>query len=201
MHDPIAYTYDADTHCPGCATARFGEDESGNVPDDAYDNGGNAVGAIFSWTEWWQIDGKCETLVCGTCGGEIAVAHNDPHSMGCPDYEPTWPRADQEAAGREGWDIFECGDSEHEPFELERLVDPASVPELGLDQPAFEDDPDAWEHVVTMATAGDGTDLHNRALLFLAYEAPGELLHVAYWRAGVGGACPCRSCRSVHRLR
>lgn len=26
MRDPIAYTYDADTHCPDCAVARFGRE-------------------------------------------------------------------------------------------------------------------------------------------------------------------------------
>lgn len=86
MHDPIAYTYDAATHCPGCA-AEYAGGQGALDSNTAEDSAGNAIGAIFSWTEWWQIDGKCETLTCDTCLGEIDTAHNDPHSENCPDYE------------------------------------------------------------------------------------------------------------------
>lgn len=100
---------------------------------------------------------------------------------------PGWPAADQDAAIREGWDLFECSDLEHEPFELERI----DFPEDGTEAP-FAGDVEAWEHVVTRAVAG--SDLHNRALLFLAYVSPGEIVHIAMWRAGLGDDCPCVPC-------
>lgn len=102
---------------------------------------------------------------------------------------PDWPAADQDAAISEGWDVFECRDTEHEPFELERI----DFPEDGSEAP-FAGDPEAWEHVVTRAVAG--SDLHNRALLFLAYASPGEIVHIAFWRAGIGDQCPCVGCTS-----
>lgn len=70
MHDPIAYTYDADVHCEGCSAARFGYDRHGFIT--GIDSEGNEVGAIAPWDEWWEpsIDGP-QTLVCGTCLGEI----------------------------------------------------------------------------------------------------------------------------------
>lgn len=64
-HDPIAYTYDADVHCPSCAIARFGS-EPGHPwpPEDATDSEGNGVGAIAPWDE-------ADDLTCGTCGTVI----------------------------------------------------------------------------------------------------------------------------------
>jgi len=71
-HDPIAYTYDADTHCPDCAFKRFGRDDNGFVPESATDNEGNGVGAYAPWDEWWDPsqDGD-QVLACSTCGGVI----------------------------------------------------------------------------------------------------------------------------------
>lgn len=100
--------------------------------------------------------------------------------------EPGWPAADQDAAISEGWDLFQC-DLDHEPFELERI----DFPEDGSDA-TFDDDTEAWDHVVTRAV--EGSDLHNRALLFLAYASPGEIVHIAMWRAGLGETCPCVPC-------
>ena len=71
MHDPIAYTYEADTHCPGCAFKRFGRDENGFVPENAEDSEGNGVGVIAPWDEWEGV------LACGTCGGVIREAEDD----------------------------------------------------------------------------------------------------------------------------
>lgn len=68
-HDPIAYTFDADIHCPNCTRERFGRCSHGFIacPDDAHDpmtytdSEGNTVGIIAPWDE-------IETPVsCGTC--------------------------------------------------------------------------------------------------------------------------------------
>jgi hypothetical protein len=91
----------------------------------------------------------------------------------------------------EGWGIFQNTDDEHEPFELNKLDDPASLPELGIDEPVFDDDVSAWEFVI--AKAMEGSTLHNEALLFLAEQSPGEIVHIALW---LGGQlpCPCVTC-------
>jgi hypothetical protein len=69
-HDPIAYTYDADTHCEDCAMARFGVDDRGEIT--GVDSEGNEVGAIFPWSEWHEPTLPLpQTLVCGTCLGVI----------------------------------------------------------------------------------------------------------------------------------
>lgn len=73
MHDPIAYTYEADHHCETCAEARFGRDEHGEITGT--DNEGNEVGAMAPWDEWYANEvymGEIlATLVCGTCLGVI----------------------------------------------------------------------------------------------------------------------------------
>jgi hypothetical protein len=70
--DPIAYTYEADTHCPACAIARFGtEDGRPWPPEDAEDREGNPVGAVFPW------DDEPDGLYCGTCHGTIAEPWED----------------------------------------------------------------------------------------------------------------------------
>jgi len=65
---------------------------------------------------------------------------------------------DHAAARREGWDVFDCGlDPEGKPeIQLQR----EDCPEDG--EPAFADDRDAWNHVVTQARAGSA--LHRAAL-------------------------------------
>ena len=73
--DPIAYTYEADHHCPDCAKERFGVDRNGFVPEDAEDNEGNPVGVVAPWDEWQSFEGGDETLACGTCGEVIAEYH------------------------------------------------------------------------------------------------------------------------------
>lgn len=73
MHDPVAYTYEADYHCESCAEERFGRDKSGWIT--GRDNEGNEVGAVAPWDEWYANDvyeGKASAvLVCGTCGEVI----------------------------------------------------------------------------------------------------------------------------------
>lgn len=76
MHDPIAYTYEADTHCPGCALQRFGRcAEHGQIACCVSDSEGNEPGAVAPWDEWHPAT-RCEFLVCGTCGEIIEESHS-----------------------------------------------------------------------------------------------------------------------------
>lgn len=92
-HDPIAYTYDADHHCPTCTEERFGRTDDGFIAgqnddgSESTDSEGNRVGVIAPWDEWCSGEPGCETLVCGDCGEVIDTAHADPHSPDCEDYE------------------------------------------------------------------------------------------------------------------
>lgn len=80
MHAPIAYTYEADYHCPDCTEDRFGRTDDGFIAgqnDDgteATDGEGNPVGAIFSWeaSEWADTG-----MHCGDCLTEIVEADDD----------------------------------------------------------------------------------------------------------------------------
>lgn len=77
-HSPIAYTYDADYHCPACAARRFGVDESREVFTDAADSENNPIGAVFAWDEWHEpSEPGRQVLACGTCGGFIAEVGED----------------------------------------------------------------------------------------------------------------------------
>lgn len=69
--DPIAYTYEADVHCPPCALRRFGPDADHPqwVDSHAEDREGNEPGAIAPW----DTDPD-HSLVCGTCGAVIYEA-------------------------------------------------------------------------------------------------------------------------------
>lgn len=64
MRFPIAYTYEADVHCPGCARKRFG---AALDDPDTVDSEGNTLGVIAPWDET-NPTGE----YCGDCGGEIA---------------------------------------------------------------------------------------------------------------------------------
>lgn len=75
--NPIAYTYDADHHCPDCTVERFGSDANGWPPQDATDSEGNPLGTIAPWDEWQQGTGDCETLACADCHTIIDTAHRD----------------------------------------------------------------------------------------------------------------------------
>jgi hypothetical protein len=66
MHIPIAYTYEADVHCPACCRVKFG-DEYEDIPD-ARDSEGNPIGALFGWDEWYDVGCGNQTLSCGDCG-------------------------------------------------------------------------------------------------------------------------------------
>jgi hypothetical protein len=73
MHDPVAYTYEADYHCPACAIDRFGREPARPwVREDATDREGNPVGAVFSWNEWCEPSEPGQQVpTCGTCLGVI----------------------------------------------------------------------------------------------------------------------------------
>ena len=85
----MAYTYEADTHCPPCAIARFGTEPGRSwVREVATDSEGNPVGAVFSWEEWHETGmvGRF-TLVCGTCSIVIDECRHGPdHEL--PQREP-----------------------------------------------------------------------------------------------------------------
>jgi hypothetical protein len=93
-YDPIAYTFDADYHCPGCTYKAFGACDgtcnaafcswvacSADKHDDyksPRDSEGNEIGAVAPWEEWWDPGfDECEALICACCGGCIAHAHKD----------------------------------------------------------------------------------------------------------------------------
>jgi hypothetical protein len=77
----IAYTYEADVHCPECARERFrhdttlrnprtkdmydtGRDDGNGVGLDAIDREGNLIHPVY------DID-ENEFTHCGDCGGEL----------------------------------------------------------------------------------------------------------------------------------
>ena len=69
-HDPIAYTYESDNHCPVCAELRFGLDASGFIT--GIDSEGNEVGVIAPWDDWHDPEASGEQwLECATCQGQI----------------------------------------------------------------------------------------------------------------------------------
>ena len=66
MTTVIAYTYEADYHCPDCGYARFGFKV---VIGTAFDREGNNPAPVFSTDEWCNYEGgfqHCD-LACGTC--------------------------------------------------------------------------------------------------------------------------------------
>ena len=70
--DPIAYTYEADVHCPKCAEARFGIcDDHGQIACCVEDREGNRPGVIAPWDEWVHDLSQPDILMCGTCGEVI----------------------------------------------------------------------------------------------------------------------------------
>lgn len=75
---PVAYTYDADYHCPACAISRFGSDDHGHVIEDATDSESNPVGVVAPWDEWHQGTGECETLACSDCHAILDEYHVAP---------------------------------------------------------------------------------------------------------------------------
>ena len=69
---------------------------------------------------------------------------------------------DGKIAQSEGWDIFTVereGETPH--LEIQKLDDPASIPELGYAEPKFDYDEDAVAFVADRART---SDYHKRAL-------------------------------------
>jgi hypothetical protein len=60
--EPVAYTYEADIHCPECTEKRFPKLEG-------VDHEGNEVGAVFSWDEILT-----DHRHCGDCREELVTA-------------------------------------------------------------------------------------------------------------------------------
>jgi hypothetical protein len=74
----LCYTYEADHHCEACTDKRFP-----GIPEDAVDNEGNVIGAVFSWDEWHQGTGEDETLACSDCGGVLDEYKVEPRCDVC----------------------------------------------------------------------------------------------------------------------
>jgi len=75
--EPIAYTYEADTHCPYHARLRFGRDARGIISGESVDSEGNAVGAVYEWDDWSE-DG----LYCGDDLETIRAPYVEPDDGG-----------------------------------------------------------------------------------------------------------------------
>ena len=81
MSSPIAYTYDADTHCVDCAIARFGREPGHDwVVESAIDSEGNTVGALAPWDDFGPAP-----VVCGTCH---SIIHAGSGPISEPDLDP-----------------------------------------------------------------------------------------------------------------
>ena len=82
--DIMAYTYEADYHCPSCTRTRFhwtnkayGYDmgllDSWGIPDSATDREGNLIHPVFNTDEWqelsdWYVEeNPTQRLICGDC--------------------------------------------------------------------------------------------------------------------------------------
>ena len=66
-HDPIAYVYDADLHCPDCTPDDMRH-------EDATDSESNPVGVIAPWGEITRECDDCDGYrveICGDCFGPL----------------------------------------------------------------------------------------------------------------------------------
>jgi hypothetical protein len=95
----------------------------------------------------------------------------------------TWTPDDSQAAMAEGWDVFAVMDVE-EPWQIQRLDDPAEDDRVDFDEPKFDDDVEVWRHLVEQAAAG--SPLHQKALDFMAEHNPAEWDVIVYWTEGEG---------------
>lgn len=101
-----------------------------------------------------------------------------------------WTDDDRFAAGREGWDLFLCPDSDDGGVQLQALVDgpdgwPEGAPIPFCDAPGtLPRDDLVWLHVVQRAR--DGSALHAKALTVLDVLNPSELLRIVRFAAEHG---------------
>ena len=87
-YSPIAYTYEADTHCISCTRRRFSDEPGASMKftKDTDSNGiwcdlgsptlddeGNEIRALYCWEEWQEFDegflaeNPTQYLTCGSC--------------------------------------------------------------------------------------------------------------------------------------
>jgi predicted RNA-binding Zn-ribbon protein involved in translation (DUF1610 family) len=115
MNGPIAYTFEADTHCPACTVERFGTEPGRSWPtDDAEDSEGNRLGVIFPWDEWCEPSAPgLQVLGCGTCGGTIEKHEHEPEAR-CPACgDPIdYCQGHGEIGDPDGWAILQAHDSD-----------------------------------------------------------------------------------------
>ena len=104
--EPIAYTYEVDTHCPYHARLRFGRDARGIIGGESVDREGNAVGAVYEWDDWSE-DGLY-------CGDDLETIRA-PYICACG-HGPN----DHDIAGNESWlcGVCSCVGDELAPFTL-----------------------------------------------------------------------------------
>lgn len=149
----IAYTYEADWHCPDCTAARLGEDCQG------VDREGNEVHAVFSWDEWWQSTDEADVLACGDCGAVLDTTLPNMDAVAADGAEAgkgaaSWVEISSEDDAREVVRLFE--DCEYDiPAPLSgEWADSISARDVlesfGMDSDAFEDHDvstvlNAWE--------------------------------------------------------
>lgn len=92
-------------------------------------------------------------------------------------------------ADGEGWSLFECADSDHEPVELQAIACPDDWPDFKdyawKVDPEFPncDDQGAWRHVIEQALAG--SEMHQATLMCLHRISPGEFTFIT--RHTLGG--------------
>lgn len=107
-HDPIAYAYDADVHCPECAAERFGDKLDDPKTEDSE---GNTLGVMFSWDE-----GSERGTYCGDCSAEISA----PWCEGCDSdictHKITCDACGEETLDRESWGDGDIGSNDMPSF-------------------------------------------------------------------------------------
>lgn len=81
-----------------------------------------------------------------------------------------WTDEDRHLAYREGWDIWECADDDHDQFEIQCIDEPDEGCET------LADDEAAWRLVVEGAMSGN--ELHLRALRYVEAYAPEHLIEI-----------------------
>ena len=94
----VAYTYDAAVHCTEHATAAFGADANGHVPEAARDSEGNPVGATFvsdldGGTTVECCDDDPREVICLACG---TVDADRPANARCWNCAEPWRVADED---------------------------------------------------------------------------------------------------------